>query len=129
MAIEEAKLHEEIIYGGSDKEEFNRRITSSFGAADRPTAVFTHQDSTALEVYKLLRKLNLKVPDDVALVGCFNTPWSEMMDPSLTSLSIREDELGRIIAETIAKNTDSAEDIYIKPELIVRKSSGSQLDS
>ena len=92
---------------------------------DRPTAVFCFQDSHAREVYAAARRLGLRIPDDLAVVGFFDTPWCDMLEPPLTSVSIRQDRIGEMVGEIIAGKVKVSEvPIMIKPSLIVRGSCG-----
>jgi GntR family transcriptional regulator, arabinose operon transcriptional repressor len=90
----------------------------------KPTAVLATADVHACQLGKELRGLNLRVPQDVALVGYYNTPWCDMMEPGLTSVSIREDVIARLVVEKIGGGAGAHETLFVKPELVVRDSCG-----
>ena len=52
-----------------------------------PEAVFCHSDDAALGVYRGLCDLGLRVPKDVALVGCDGTSHMEYLPCSLTTIA------------------------------------------
>ncbi|GAQ71433.1 LacI family DNA-binding transcriptional regulator [Streptomyces turgidiscabies] len=53
---------------------------------DRPTAVFTANDMQALGVYQAARKLGLRIPDDLSVVGFDDVPAVAWADPPLTTV-------------------------------------------
>ena len=95
----------------------------------RPTALFISNSIMALGVYKALKKLNLKVPDDVALVAYDDLEFTEAIDPPLTTLDKVEDEIGRIASGLLLekiKNSDieNVSEYFVKARLCIRKSCG-----
>lgn len=64
-----------------------------------PTAIFAASDFQALSVMKVARELNIKIPDDVAVVGFDDIDVAEHVD--LTTVSQHLDESGRLAAEIL----------------------------
>lgn len=64
-----------------------------------PTAIFAASDFQALAVMKVVRQLNMKIPDDVAVVGFDDIDVAEHVD--LTTISQHLDESGRLAAEIL----------------------------
>ena len=54
----------------------------------RPTAVFTYNDDYGLLLMGALQDVGLRIPDDIALVGCDDLPLCEMVRPRLSSVNI-----------------------------------------
>jgi len=52
----------------------------------KPDAIFCHSDDVAMGIYRGLCELNLRVPDDVALVGCDGIQDTEYLERPLTTL-------------------------------------------
>ena len=84
------------------------------------TGVICSQDDRTLPIYQAARLLNWDIPDDIGIIGYFNTPWVDTFFPSLTSVSIKEKEIAKKTSEIIIKNEEK--EIIIKPELVVRDS-------
>lgn len=61
----------------------------------RMTAVFVHSDEMAIGVLRELRSLGKRVPDDVAIIGCDDLPFAELLTPSLSSVRVPFVEIGR----------------------------------
>ena len=88
---------------------------------EKPLAIFCHGDSRANRIYAAARRLGLQIPKDISIIGYYNTPWCEVFDPHLSSVSIREQDIAEHVVEAIL--TGSNRDILLKPELILRGSS------
>lgn len=72
-----------------------RAATSLFQQPERPTAVFCFNDRMAMGTYDALRKLGLRIPEDVAVVGFDNQEIiADNLYPSLTTLQLPHYEMG-----------------------------------
>lgn len=85
---------------GSD--EHDREIAAALRAMldrpGRPTAIFTSFDSVAENVYLLLERIGLRVPDDISLVGIGGVSRTGPMMRRLTSVTVDEVQIGRAAA-------------------------------
>lgn len=95
----------------------------------KPTAIFVSNAVMALGVLKALRKRRLKVPEDIAMVSFDNLDFTEAVEPPLTTLSKVEWEIGSTVAEFLLdrikeKNVGELREVYIEPELCIRRSCG-----
>lgn len=94
----------------------------------RPDAVFCYNDPTALGAMKAILDSNLRVPEDIAVVGCGNVIYDTLLRVPLSSvdqdsLSIGE-EAGNLALHLVeAKAAQKPKSILIEPSLIVRASS------
>jgi len=64
-----------------------------------PSAIFAASDFQALSVMKAARQLNIKIPDDLAVVGFDDIDVAEHVD--LTTICQHLDESGRLAAEML----------------------------
>ncbi|HUK49370.1 MAG TPA: LacI family DNA-binding transcriptional regulator, partial [Terriglobales bacterium] len=94
----------------------------------RPTAVIAVNDLTAVGVIKGLMKLGLRVPDDISVTGFDKTRLAEYSNPSITTVDIHRDMLGKIAADALHELSGSAtpdgKEYEIGAELVVGESSG-----
>jgi LacI family transcriptional regulator len=95
----------------------------------RPTAVFVANSIMALGVYKALRKMQKKIPDDVALVAFDNLEFAEAIDPPLTTLENVEEEIGKVTAELLLerimrRDIQNVKEHLVKAQLCIRRSCG-----
>ena len=131
VAWHEGMVFERALTNG-EPEAASRENKAAFQALlqepDRPTAVFAFADYIAAELYAGARAAGLEIPRDLAVVGYFNTPWCQMLEPALTSVSVRERELARIAVDLTLKGIRDPqrepECILVSPELLRRDSTG-----
>ncbi len=62
---------------------------------DRPDAVYVAGDYAALGALQILNEKKIKVPEEIALVGFGNEPFSSMVTPSITSIEQHSEEIGK----------------------------------
>jgi GntR family transcriptional regulator, arabinose operon transcriptional repressor len=93
------------------------------------TAIFAANDPIALAIYRAMEKLNLRVPDDIAIVGFGNHDVGEHINSPLTTVSMPAFEIGYTAAKLLIQRCqDEDRDIQriiLPTELIIRKSCGS----
>lgn len=65
----------------------------------RPTAIFAASDIQAISIMKTARQLNIRIPDDLALIGFDDIDMAEYVD--LTTIRQHLDESGRLAAEIL----------------------------
>jgi len=64
---------------------------------DRPTAVYAHSDEVGLGAVRSIRRIGLRVPDDVSVIGIDDHPLAALTD--LTTVAQPAAEQGRLAAE------------------------------
>lgn len=93
----------------------------------RPTAVLCVNDFTAIGAIKAAFEHGLSIPGDISIVGFDDTPLSTAVIPELTTVSQNTNKLGELAVETlhqIINGSNPKKQIILKPELVVRSSSG-----
>jgi LacI family transcriptional regulator len=97
--------------------------------ADVPfDAVFAAYDFAAAGAMQVLEERGFRVPQDVALGGFSNEPFTTMVRPRLTSVDQRGELMGEAAVQLflqLLKRTDTftGQRIVLKPKLVVRESS------
>jgi DNA-binding LacI/PurR family transcriptional regulator len=110
-------------------ERGGRAVMEKFLAsgAALPTAIFAHNDLTAIGVMEALAGSGLSVPGDVAVVGCDNIELGASPLIGLTSIDQHARELGREAAramlDRIAGTAGPERTRKLEPVLMVRRSS------
>ena len=92
-----------------------------------PTAIFAANDMIALGVIEGLSRQNIKVPDDISVMGFNNISFSEMASVPISTISFDYAEIGAKAVDHLyrsIKNRDSSKTIQqlLEPKLIVRES-------
>jgi len=94
-----------------------------------PDAVYVAGDYAALGALQVLKEKNIKIPEDIALVGFGNEPFTDMVTPRISSVHQHSAEIGKQAANTFLKymGQDTIEQqlnkIILDSKLIVRDSS------
>jgi LacI family transcriptional regulator len=94
----------------------------------RPDAVFCYNDPTAAGAMKAIVEAGLRVPQDVAIVGCGNTRYSEILRVPLTTVDQESAMIGERAAKLAltlieTKGPARPRTILLEPKVIARASS------
>lgn len=123
-------LDEELLIESNlSKEDGRLKMQDLLNLEDRPDAVYVAGDYAALGVLELLKEQNISIPDDIALVGFGNEPFTDMVSPKITSVNQHSYEIGRIAAKTFLEYKDqdqlnqTLKKNILEAELIMRASS------
>ncbi|MFC7440255.1 LacI family DNA-binding transcriptional regulator [Laceyella putida] len=96
-----------------------------------PEAVFCASDWMAVGAMQAIKEAGLRIPDDIAIVGCDNINVAPYLDPPLTSINQDKEKLGRLAARMLLDLMDgkmSFTSALVEPALVVRRSCGSQVE-
>ena len=93
----------------------------------RPTAVLSMSDAAAAGVLQAARQLDLRVPDDVSVVGFDDLPLTRFTDPPLTTVHqpVRrkgEDAARMLLAAINGENGGDGQHRVLETRLVVRRS-------
>ena len=93
-----------------------------------PDAVFCYNDLTAVGAAAAVLAAGLRVPEDVAIIGCGNFRYAKYLKVPLSSIDHGTAELGRVAGELalqISANPGAApQSVLLEPTLVVRRSTG-----
>jgi len=137
LAVEGVPYDKDLVY--SKKEESAmidlRKVTEAvldrfFALPEPPTAIIASSDQLAADTIGVLRMRNIKVPDDIAVVGYNNDPAFSHLDIGLTTINVPLDQLGKkaaaMLFALINDTTPDKIEIVIPPELIIQDSCGAK---
>lgn len=88
-----------VRYASSDQEQIYQATADLLSQAQPPTAIFAALDFHAANVLKAARRLNVCVPDQLAIVGFDDLDIAEYAD--LTTIRQHLDESGRLAVEIL----------------------------
>jgi LacI family transcriptional regulator len=93
-----------------------------------PDGIFCHNDDFAIGAYRALRDMGLRIPDDVALVGCDNLEETAYLDVPLSTIAVPTEELCRTGWEFLYRRMHDPsaplQCAILQPQLVVRASLG-----
>lgn len=98
---------------------------------DRPSAIFAVNDIVALDVMQAAHALNLRIPQDLALVGFDNERFSSRLSPPLTTMAQPFFDIGlracTLLLSRIEGLSTTPRHIELPVNLVIRESCGAQL--
>ncbi len=98
---------------------------------DPPTAIFVSSDVLAFATLAAIHQHGLRIPDDIAVVGFDDNPFSQYAFPPLTSVYLPFEEMGRrageMLLDLLLHPDEPKREILLDTQLIVRTSSSRRL--
>ncbi|MFY9242200.1 MAG: LacI family DNA-binding transcriptional regulator [Polaribacter sp.] len=110
-------------------EDGREKMLELLALKNRPDAVYAAGDFAALGALQVLNEHKINMPNEIALVGFGNEPFTAMVTPTITSVNQHSYKIGRIAAETFLeyskknKIQQSLNKIILEAELVIRDSS------
>lgn len=95
----------------------------------KPDAVFAANDLCAISCMQVLKKKGIKIPADIAFAGFNNDPTATVVEPNLTTIDYKGQEMGEVAAKLLIghlsnnDNLQQTHSLILRSELIVRESS------
>jgi DNA-binding LacI/PurR family transcriptional regulator len=132
-ALENAGLpyNEDLVfYGDRTPDSGYQAMQNILQSSIKPSAIFIASDTVALGSLNALYQKNIRVPEDIAIMGFDDIPLSKHLSPPLSTIHIPAHDLGGNAANLLIKWLDQKEiperDCILDTELIVRESCGSR---
>jgi DNA-binding LacI/PurR family transcriptional regulator len=118
-----------LVREGDARQASGRQLAAELlNLPESPTALLVSNSLMTLGALEAVRLAGLRVPEQVALVGYDDVPWSLAIDPPLTVVRQPAYEVGRRAMELLLKRLQDPERsvtlLQLQPELTVRKSCG-----
>jgi DNA-binding LacI/PurR family transcriptional regulator len=127
---EKIPLKESLIkycdHGGMIQEEIEKGMDELFSGEEVPDAIFAASDRITIKTFSYLRKLGLKIPEEIAIAGFSNFSAPELFDPPLTTVKQPAYQMGAVAIELLLKLIESKspvkyfENIILPTELFIR---------
>lgn len=92
-----------VTYGGSQIAGAEKACKELFDLPDCPSAVFAGNNLMTIGVMKQLRKLDIRCPQDVSVVGFDDFEWASCFEPTLTTVAQDPYRIGFIAVEQLFK--------------------------
>ena len=117
------------IHGGKQNEEVEEVLDQLFALPEPPDALFSSADKITSHCMRYLKLKELKVPEEVGIVGFSNQAMTELLNPPLTIVKQPAFEMGRIAIEMLLQLIESKKPVkqfehkVLPTELCIRDSS------
>lgn len=90
------------------------------------TALFCANDLIAIGAIKALKEKNIKIPQEISIVGFDDIYMARLIDPELTTIKQPNYEMGyksvEILINILEGKQENNKNINLKPKLVIRKS-------
>jgi LacI family transcriptional regulator len=133
-ALEKNRLKivpEYTVYGETvdvaSREQGFQAMQNLLGLKTPPDGVFCYNDPMALGAIDCILRTGLRVPEDVAVIGCGNLHYDELLRVPLSSMDQKTDQIGKRTAQLLLKligrkAKGRPERIILESELVRRQS-------
>lgn len=93
---------------------------------NRPDAIFATSDKLAVDAIRAARELNIRVPEDLAVIGFDGDPLAQIYTPSISTIVQPQYQMGKqvcnILIDRIRGEITTSHRAMLDTELIVRNS-------
>jgi LacI family transcriptional regulator len=122
-------IHDYFLDGNFLKESGYQGGRQFLRMAQPPTAIFATNDYMALGAYQAIVEEGVKIPEEIALIGFNNIEFTATKGVELTTIGQKKYEMGALAVKTLVEKiegeiTPSRKEVFLKPELIIRKTCG-----
>lgn len=83
--------------------------------------IYVANDQMAIGALKYLKEKNIKIPEDVKLIGTDNVFISSVIEPSISTINIQKIEMGKLAANILFKRIEEIKNENINNEVMVEK--------
>lgn len=114
-----------IVAGCRTEEQVEEEIIRRIGNGLQVDGIFARNDMLACIAMTAIRKLGMKVPEDVSVIGFDNTSISRFCSPTLTTMEMQREEISRTAIDMLQMIIDNQEGEYraaFQTKLIRRES-------
>ena len=111
----------------ADVHEIPEALERLFKCEVPPKALLAGNDIVLMEILKYIKKHELRIPEDVAVIGVDDVPFASFYTPSITTISqplvdMANLAVDRLMRQVIEKKPSEEQVYRLQPELIVRDS-------
>lgn len=98
----------QVVESANDEESAQRSFSDALDARNGklPDVLITGNSPLLLGALSTMRERGIVAPRDMAIVSYDDFPWAPYIDPPLTVLDERAEEIGRLAAETLGQIID-----------------------
>jgi LacI family transcriptional regulator len=116
-------------HGGRDISEIENALDELLAMEEKPDAIFTTSDRITTNMVFLLKSRNIKIPEEIGLVGFTNTTLADVLNPPLSSVYQPGFEIGQKATEMLMslikskRKVTEFETVVLPTRLFIRESS------
>lgn len=126
QVMSEEELTVEVIQNQSVYSLDDRALDRLLTGPDRPEVLLCSNNHLALHCLQQIRRLGLKIPEEIALLTFDNYPFSMLTDPAITAVEVDMHDMGinaaRFVLQRIRKPNLQTQSYCTAPCILERKS-------
>ncbi|MCP3807478.1 LacI family DNA-binding transcriptional regulator [Paenibacillus sp. SEL1] len=119
-----------VVYGKDYAAEDGYQVAKAWiQQGNLPKAIFAATDLLAFGAIRAFKESGLRVPEDIAVVGCDDIEACRYTEPPLTTVKQDKQKIGRLAAMVLFDLMNKQMDtkcIKVEPELVIRSSCGAR---
>ena len=120
LRLHEMEINNDYILECDSHELAEQMIPSLMQGEHRPDAFFCINDDTAIGVIHVVKRLGLKIPEDVSICGFTNCERALACDPMLTTMDQRGNEIGHQAANILINKVEGITPLNRVEKQVVR---------
>lgn len=113
---------------GNISEGISGLLANTGSSKEHLTGLFCYNDSLAAQAMQALKRIGLRIPEDISVVGFDNSSYSRILDPPLTTVRQPFEQLGALAAQLLVECAHSPGEEprthTVAADLVIRKSTG-----
>ncbi len=88
-----------------DQNRIRAELDEMLRTDEPPTAVYCFSDFYAMEVMMYLQEKNIRIPEDIAVMGYCGYPGDTLLEPSLSTIDLNYINIGRTAVNVLASSS------------------------
>lgn len=122
----EIKVHESWQIEANE-DNYLAKLEAVLRQNGRPTAFVSYNDIWAVRLIRVARSLQLRVPEDLSVIGFDDSTVARNHDIPITTINSEPNELGKVAVDMLLKKIENPIErpkytFMVQPRLVVRKS-------
>ena len=116
-----------LMYQSTDPlQNIYQKIEKILHRSDRPTAIICYNDQLAIKLMDIVKSMDMRIPEDVSIIGFDDYQLSKYMSPKLTTIRHPKEKMGRqaatMLLEMIKNRNAKVNSVVYEAKLINRES-------
>jgi len=122
---DEVRASTELVHAHITPEASYRMASDYFASGKRPDGIFAASDVTAMSIIAAAAEQNIRVPDQLSVVGFDDVPMAQLANPPLTTIRQDIKRGAHLLVDLLCQRLagQPCQSIQIAPAIIVRESS------
>jgi len=110
-----------IVHNELTIQDIENSLEDLYNSENKPDGIIACNNFVALQIMVHLRKMEMKVPEDVSIVSIGNEPFNEFISPSITTIRYSGYDLGTTAFKELCKTIkNKQEGVEIKDNTIIK---------